>query len=311
MEIITDEPQKPKSGRDQRNKGAKMDPSLWIIVPMENPSDKWKITDGNKNVADMFDTKDDALQFKKWLEWSVITGHGNSQSESNIALKYVAKAGGQVAKKFTKPDFSVHDGKDRNSIYEDHRIFSATNAQLALYVHPKFGKKDQIVIKALSGEHGSKPTTRGRCYCVGLEVDPKGETKFYLAKETDHPTTPRMEGQRKIAFVGKLPDLNDKTFGMRVNHYVDKNGNTIGELDVDLSVLDTPIDQLEEAPNKWQNGFTFLDDGKWHKGTNQITENSGVTYGGDKLGFYVRMDEVGKGDCQCNFCQAVEIEPPN
>jgi len=329
MEVLNEEPMKPNSGRDQRHKGANMDSRLWVIVQMNNPSDKWKITDGETNVADMLDTKEDAVQFKIWLEWDLMHG-GNENSQSSIALKYVKKEGGQIAinkSQFTGPKYSEHgdDDKPRNSLYlKPENAFSATNAQVGGYVRMKLRRKDQILYKVLSGEHGDDHSMAGRCYGCGFEID-DNDTKIHAVKEINHPTTPRITNKVEVLFSGDLPLLNNKTVGYRVNHWINREGHTVVEFDADFSVLDTSPEQLNQAPNNWQPIFRFTDKGNWNlsdadnenqrnKENANIKENSGITYGGNnakKLGYYFRADEVKRDDGSAHQEQAVEIVPPN
>lgn len=323
MEIIN-EPVKPNSGRDQSHKGAKMDPRIWQIVQMNENLQKWKITDGSINVADRFDSKDDAEKYAKWLAWklekdSSVTVEG--EAGTSITLKYKKKAGGQALtseSQFSGPKYSEHgdDDKPRNSLYSEPKdAFSATNAQIGGYVRMKLKNKDQILYKVLSGNHGS-PSRAGRCYGCGFEVDPEsGKTQFHAVKEVNHPKTPRITDKIQKIFTGQLPNLNNKTVGYRVNHFVNRDGHTVVEFDFDISVLDTPPSQLTQAPNNWQQGFRFVDKGNWGLAEGDldknIVENSGITHGGDPMGYYFRADEVADGDGSANFQQAVEIEPPN
>lgn len=326
MEILTEEPVKPNSGRDQRHKGARMDPNIWTIVQMDNPSDKWKIIDGETNVADMLDTREDALQYKKWLEWDLIQNPMiRGRPSSSIILKYTRKGGGQEATQFSGPKYSEHgdDDKPRNSLYSEPKdAFSATNAQIAGYVRMKLRRKDQMCYKVMSGGHGNNdPSMAGRCYGCGFEID-GDDTEIHAVKEINHPTTPRITERVEKLFTGNLPSLNNKTVGYRVNHWVNSEGHTVVEFDADFSVLHIPPERLEQAPNNWQPIFRFVDKGNWNlsrasndnqkkKENANIKENSGITYGSDPMGYYFRADEVKRGDGSANLEQAVEIEPPN
>ncbi|KAA2283530.1 hypothetical protein [Candidatus Nitrosocosmicus sp. SS] len=322
MEILT-EPVKPASGRDQRDKDPRMEPDAWVIMRMNNPSDKWKITDGETNIADMFDSKEDALQYKTWLEWD-LTVHPPDVSRSSIALKYTKKQGGQEATKFSGPKYSEHgdDNKPRNSLYSKPKdAFSATNGQIAGYVRMKLRRKDQILYKVMSGGHGDDHSMGGRCYGCGFEID-GDETKIHAVKEINHPTTPRITNKVEKLFTGNLPPLNNKTVGYRINHWVNSEGHTVVEFDADFSILDIPPKDITVAPNKWQPIFRFIDKGNWDlsraNNSNQkknenanIKENSGITYGGGELGYYFRADEVKEGDGSASQEQAVEIVAPN
>lgn len=324
MEILSEEPTKPNSGRDQRDKGAKMDPSLWIVVQMDDPSDKWKITDGETNIADMLDTKEDAVKYMSWLEWDLISGNGE-QSASSIKLKYGKKEGGQEVTKFSGPKYSEHgdDNKPRNSLYSKPKnAFSATNGQVAGYVRMKLRKKDQILYKVMSGGHGGdSPSMAGRCYGCGFEID-GDQTNLHAVKELNHPKTPRINKFIDVLYNGDLPNLNGKTVGYRVNHWVNRDGHTVVEFDADFSVLNIPPKEIKEAPNQWQPMFRFVDKGNWDlseagnsnqkkKENANIKENSGITYDGEKLGYYFRADEVKEGDGSASQEQAIEIKSPN
>ena len=86
--------------------------------------------------------------------------------------------------------------------------------------------------------------------------------------------------------------------------------------------MDTSPEQLKQAPNAFQPMFRFVDKGDWDlsgakdeqdkKEQNaNIKENSGITYKGEKLGYYFRADEVKKGDASAALEQAVEINQPS
>lgn len=316
MEIIN-EPIKPNSGRDQSEKGARMDPAVWQIVSMVDNPQKWKITDGATNVADMFDSQVDAEKYVKWLTWKLERNfNARGVEASSITLKYMKKQGGQQVLKFSGPKYSEHGGKDRNSLYSEPKdAFSATNAQIAGYVRMKLGNKDQILYKVLSGNHGS-PSKAGRCYGCGFEIDTSGNTSFHAVKELDHPTTPRITDKIQRIFTEQLPNLNNKTVGYRINHWVNRQGHTVVEFDFDLSVLNIAPKDIRQAPNQWQEGFRFVDKGDWGLSNDDdldknIFENSGITFGGKPLGYYFRADEVAEGDGSATLEQAIEIEAPN
>jgi hypothetical protein len=283
---------------------------------MQDDPQKWKITDGQKNVADLFDSKEDAQSYATWLTWKIKNSDLNGGA-STITLKYKKREGGQALTKrsqFSGPAYSEHGGKDRCSLYsEPKNAFSATNAEIVGYVRMRLGAKDQILYKVLSGNHG-EPSMAGRCYGCGFEID-GNETKLHAVKELDHPITPRITSKVQVLHTGSLPPLNGKTVGYRVNHWVNKDGHTEVEFDADFSVLDIAPRDLREAPNKWQPMFRFVDKGDWgldddnEKDAN-IKENSGITYHGRPMGYYFRADEVAEGDGSVSLEHAIEIEPP-
>lgn len=310
----------------------------WILKNMDNPSDQFKFISANDqgNIVANIKSKEDALSIQNHFKTNPFPpvavepdkptdpgtggtspGSTGGTPGSTIALKYKAKQGGQNITEFQEPDYSVHSGKPRCSLYTKNKgAFFATNGQIGGYNRMKLGKKDQILYKLMSGGHGDNDTMGGRCYGVGFEIE-GNHTALHAVKELNHPETPRITDKIEKLFTGTLPSLNGKTVGYRANHWVNKDGHTVVEFDADFSVLDTPPEQLKEAPNQWTPMFRFVDKGDWglskqkDEDTN-IKENSGVTYPkAGKLGYYFRADEVNKGDGATALGQAIEIEAPN
>lgn len=305
----------------------------WILKNMDNPSTNFKFVSANDglNVIADLESKDQALKLQEYFKTHPFPpepieepdgnngggggGSDGTPASSSITLKYQAKQGGEEVKEFSGPDYSDHDGKPRASLYEKNKgNFGPTNAQIGGYVRMKLRAKDQILYKVLSGNHGD-PSMAGRCYGAGFEIEGDNVT-LHAVKELNHPETPRITDKIEKLFTGKIPPLNGKTVGYRVNHWVNKDKHTVVEFDADFSALDTPPEQLTQAPNQWQPMFRFIDKGDWGLSKDKeedanIIENSGITYKGKKLGYYFRADEVNEGDASANLEQAIEIQAPN
>lgn len=309
MEIIN-EPKKPNSGRDQTHKGANMDFTLWQIVPMSDDTNKWKITDGHTNVADLFVSKEDAEQ---WIKWYKATG-GNVTNGDAVQLVYPAKPGGQSVTQFIGPERTQNNTRD--SFYSEPKFFfKAVNAQIAGYLKTKLSDDDQVSIKILSGKHSDSNKKAGRCYAVGLQINKNGSTRGHLAKELDHPTTPKFPDDIKYLGERDLPNLNDKTVGYRLTYYVTRNNTLKGRLDLDLSVMDKEPSELSSCPNQFRPYFEFEDDGNWvngdKRGGEPYIQNNGDKHDqGNAMGMYIRIDMV-TYRTKSKFLQCVEIIPPN
>lgn len=297
------------------------DPNNWKVVSMSNPKNLFKVVDkDNVNRADMFNTKKGAEAFiaKAIKDYKPDEPDPEPEPEPNpdpnqptdgIALVYPKKAGGQEAKKFGTAKRSSHNTGKRDSFYTTPKgEFTATNAQIGLYLRYTLSQDDQGVIKLLSGGHGDSPLEQGRCYAVGIQVNKGKASTFHLAKEyPKHPETPKFPKQIKLLNNTALPDINGKTVGYRLVGYVTAKGTFKGRLDLDLSVLDTKPEDLKTCPNKFVPYMEFEDSGNWTGPA--LTENQGIKFKGDPMGYYIRIDKV-TSESTANFQQAVEIVPP-
>jgi len=308
MEITIEVP-KPSSGRDQTHKGANMNHTVWQIVPMSDDPHQWKITDGSTNVADQFTSKEDAEQ---WVKWYV----SRPRDSGEIELVYPAKSGGQKVENFAEVKRSDHGGDTRDSFHSDPKFFfKAVNAQIAGYFQTKLSDSDQFSIKILSGRHSDENEKAGRCYAIGLQINTNGPAKGHLAKELNHPVTPKFPNEIKYIGNEELPNVNDKTVGYRLTYYLTPQNTLKGRLDLDLSVMDKKPTELSSCPNQFKPYFEFEDDGDWEhsgkKGGEPYLQNNGDKHdNGDAMGMYVRIDKV-TYETRSKFLQCVEITPPN
>lgn len=237
--------------------------------------------------------------------------------EGEIALVYPAKKNGQVvtAIKYERSKHNQSNKKNipRDSFYSDPKnYFSATSAQLATYMNVTYKVADQVSWKILGGSHGDKNPEAGACYAIGLKITPGKETKPHIAKEIVHPNTPDFSNKAVLSGpLKQVPDLNGKTFGIRLNYWVSKKNTLVGRVDLDLSVQDKSIADLKKSnkvPNNWQTFFTFEDDGTW-KNKPYIT-NQGLLHKDIALGFYMRLDDISK-PTELAFTKAVETQVTN
>jgi hypothetical protein len=306
-------------------------PEEWTAVAMEKSAGKWKgIGKDKKNVFHMCDSKEDANAFITRKIWESkqapppveppveppteppveppTTGDGSS-----IALVYPAKTGGQVVAK-TEYKRSTHNQSNQKNIPRDSfysvpkDFFKASNAQIAGYFNVDFQREDELSFKILGGGHGDDNPEAGRCYAIGINIDPGKATVPHIAKEyPKHPTTPKFYDKAKLGEIKTpLQDLNRKTFGMRLNYWVTSKKTLAGRLDLDLSVLDKKVSDLKECPNKWQTFFTFEDDGSWTG--EPYLENQGLKFKDIALGWYIRIDNI-KAKTETAFLQGIETAP--
>lgn len=307
----------PKPTPEPEDKGRTKDwgsvddnPHNWKVVKMADDSTKFKVVDKDKvNVADLFRTEKGA---QKFIDDAIKVYDSNPQptTGNEIQLVYPAKQGGQVVTK-TKFERSKHNQSNkknipRDSFYSNPKdFFKAVNAQLGGYFNIDFNDDDQFCWKILGGGHGDDNPMAGRCYAVGLNFEPGKPTTQHIAKEIKHPDTPNFDKKAKLTDL-KLPDLNNKTFGIRLNYWITSKKTVAGRLDVDLSVLDKKVSDLKECPNQWQTYFTFEDDGSWKD--EPYLENQGLKYKDIALGFYIRIDSI-DNETQAAFLQGVETAP--
>jgi hypothetical protein len=327
---VNAEPPKPTEGRPQPEKGADQDANKWKVVQMQKQPELWKVVDAaGINVADQFSKEANADVYVKWYQWKqkqttppVIEPPTTEPpttppveqptTTGSIQLVYPAKQGGQVVSK-TEYKRSTHNQSNQSNIPRDSfysvpkNFFKASNAQIAGYFNVDFQREDELSFKILGGGHGDDNPEAGRCYAIGINMDPGKATVPHIAKEyPKHPTTPKFYNKAKLGEIKTLPDLNNKTFGMRLNYWVTSKNTLAGRVDLDLSVLDKKIADLKECPNKWQTFFTFEDDGSWTGAP--YLENQGLKYKDIALGWYIRIDNI-QAKTETAFLQGIETAP--
>lgn len=333
MEIITEEPKAPNSGRDQSHKGASIDISTWQIVQMTDNPQKWKITDGSTNVADMFDSKEDAEQYVKWYDWHLKNplispngevATGNKAGDGVVIMAQIMPGGQQVTQ--FEVERSVHNQKHEKNIQRDSilgvpKMSKVKNVNIAqwMYFQAWLTADDQFDMKRCGGQHsgngeGNKEK-QGRCYPVGLMVKPGKSTTGYFAKEYPHHSdTPKHIEQIKYESFKEIPDVNGKTIGIQTIGWITGKKTYKMVCYIDKSVMDRNVDELVEPPNKWEKFFEVEDDGSF-EGDPYLT-NQGIEFGGGSMFMYGRLDHVtiDKHDkdnptTKVKFAGACEISP--
>lgn len=327
---VEGEPVNPNKGRHQPEKGGNTDANTWQVIPMKYTDGKYKIIDPiGINVYDNFDTEKDAIDTKNYWVWfqktnppKPVESHppieeppitDQPKPTGSIQLIYPQKQGGQVVSKTTY-ERSTHNQSNkknipRDSFYSDPKsYFTAANAQIAGYFNVDFNVDDELSFKILGGGHSDDNPKEGRCYAIGVHIYPGKASGVHVAKEyPQHSETPKFYKEAILSGqIQTMPDLNNKTFGMRLNYWVTKKNTLAGRVDLDLSVLDKKVSDLTECPNQWKTYFTFEDDGGW--AGEPYTSNQGVLFKGKKMGFYVRIDDIGK-KTETAFLQGVETQP--
>lgn len=215
-----------------------------------------------------------------------------TDNDNEITLVYPIKEGGQVVKDFEGPKRSNHNTGDRDSFYSKPKsFFTAVNAQVAGYFRTQLSTSDQApVIKILYGGHNNNNRKKGGCYAIGPQINIGKASIPHLAKELEHPDTPKFANKVQLKLKQALPDLNDEWVGLRVNYWVTAAKTLKGKVDIDISLVGQKLDKLDKCPNQWQAWFEFEDKGDW-EGAAYI-ENNGLKHKGTKMGMYVRIDKV-------------------
>lgn len=323
------EPGKPTEGTIKEGGwGAGTDATKWKATNMRNPSDQFKVVDDKDiNVATNFKTLQAAQEFINYFKTHPFPpqeeGDGDkpepeepqepdqpNTDSSQVTLVYPAKQGGQVVKD-VEYKRSTHNQSNQKNIPRDSfyskpkNYFKAANAQIAGYFNVDFKREDELSYKILGGGHSDSNAKAGACYAIGVNIDPGKATVPHIAKEIVHPDTPKFYNKAKKTTLS-VPDLNNKTFGMRLNYWVTSKKTLAGRVDLDLSVLDKKIADLKTCPNKWETYYTFEDDGSWKNAP--YLENQGLKHGDIALGMYIRIDNVGR-KTETAFLGAVETAP--
>jgi hypothetical protein len=168
----------PEDG-ERQNKGAKMDPGIWNVVPMRDDPSKFKVVDNSTppiNVAHLFNSRSTAQQFIEhhlWIknnpcpegqvrneEGECVERPGGGKDPNGVQMLYANT--GQFKTNWVK------DGGRPAWDLADPPI----NMEMTGYF--KGGGNDDVSAKIRGGRHGnSDPGTQGGC-CYDLHAPTKG-----------------------------------------------------------------------------------------------------------------------------------------
>lgn len=287
------DPVLPDSGRDQ-DKGANKDAKTWKSVQMKDDPKLWKVTDDKGvNVADQFDSQEDAEQYIDYHIWKQskppveppkppIPGDKDPQG---IIMIMASKPGGRYETKFVNEvqwrNYRSGKQSEWSNEYTNKADPPVRDAECTYYVKVTDFKDavDTFSWKRRSGSHSSKNPTAGTCYDFELMTD--GTAKKTLEVERPHPS---MHSNHQKPLFPINENLIGKWIGIKT---VDVNVTKNGKEGVYLAYyLDYPVPDINNPPNKWRLRWEVLDSGQLDKGL--ILK----PFGGISVS---RIDGIGKG----------------